>query len=189
MKRYLLSLLALHLLPAAAQELPDREPLYIVNGEERTEIQSIPPDDIERVEMLPADEETVARYGQRASNAVFLATDRLMLVSLRYDTPARFAEADSFSDYIADRVRWDETDPTARVVLRYTITETGRAEVDQELESTDNRLKRRVLKALAEAPAWTPATKNGSPIASQGILRIQLPKGRRMPRQVELIIR
>ena len=61
MKRYLLSLLALHLLPAAAQELPDREPLYIVNGEERTEIQSIPPDDIERVEMLPADEETVAR--------------------------------------------------------------------------------------------------------------------------------
>ena len=166
MKRYLLSLLALHLLPAAAQELPDREPLYIVNGEERTEIQSIPPDDIERVEMLPADEETVARYGQRASNGV-------MLVSLRYDTPARFAEAD----------------PTARVVLRYTITETGRAEVDQELESTDNRLKRRVLKALAEAPAWTPATKNGSPIASQGILRIQLPKGRRMPRQVELIIR
>ena len=166
MKRYLLSLLALHLLPAAAQELPDREPLYIVNGEERTEIQSIPPDDIERVEMLPADEETVARYGQRASNGV-------MLVSLRYDTPARFAE----------------TDPTARVVLRYTITETGRAEVDQELESTDNRLKRRVLKALAEAPAWTPATKNGSPIASQGILRIQLPKGRRMPRQVELIIR
>lgn len=182
MKRYLLSLLALHLLPAAAQELPDREPLYIVNGEERTEIRSIPPDDIERVEMLPADEETVARYGQRASNGV-------MLVSLRYDTPARFAEADSFSDYIADRVRWDETDPTARVVLRYTITETGRAEVDQELESTDNRLKRRVLKALAEAPAWTPATKNGSPIASQGILRIQLPKGRRMPRQVELIIR
>lgn len=184
MKRYLFFLLAaaLRLVSATAQELPDREPLYLVNGEERTEIRSIPPDDIERLEMLPADEETVARYGPRASNGV-------MLVSLRYDTPARFAEADSFSDYIADRVRWDETDPTARVVLRYTIAETGRAEVAQVLESTDNRLRRRVLKALAEAPAWTPATKDGAPIASQGILRVQLPKGRRMPRQAALIIR
>lgn len=184
MKRTLSFLLALAagLFAAAAQEPANREPLYLVNGEERTEIRSIPPDDIERVELLPADEETVARYGQRASNGV-------MLISLRYDTPARFEAAASFSDYIADRIRWDETDPTARVVLRYTVTETGRAEVDRELESTDSRLKRRVLKALAEAPAWTPATKGGRPVASQGILRIQLPKGRRMPRQAELIIR
>ena len=57
MKRYALTLFALlgsALLPAAAQK-----PLYIVNGRETEEIASIPPEDIERVETLPADEETV----------------------------------------------------------------------------------------------------------------------------------
>lgn len=59
MKRYALTLFALlgsALLPAAAQK-----PLYIVNGRETEEIASIPPEDIERVETLPADEETIAR--------------------------------------------------------------------------------------------------------------------------------
>ena len=48
-------------LPAAAQK-----PLYIVNGEPREEIASIPPEDIESVESLPADEQYIARYGERA---------------------------------------------------------------------------------------------------------------------------
>ena len=77
MKRYALTLFALlgsALLPAAAQK-----PLYIVNGRETEEIASIPPEDIERVETLPADEETIARYGLRASNGV-------LLVTLRYDS-------------------------------------------------------------------------------------------------------
>ena len=72
MKRYALTLFALlgsALLPAAAQK-----PLYIVNGRETEEIASIPPEDIERVETLPADEETIARYGLRASNGVLLVT-------------------------------------------------------------------------------------------------------------------
>ncbi len=164
-------------LHAAAQE-----PLYIVNGAECPDIKRIPPEEIERMETLPADEETIARYGERAANGV-------IVISLRYDTPARFEAAESFSDYIADHVHWDETDPTARVVVRYTVTPEGKAQPEQTLESTDSRLKRRVLKALAEAPRWRPATKNGEPIAATGILRIQLPKGRRMPRQAELIIR
>lgn len=183
MKKYLvfLSALCVAALHAAAQE-PRLEPLYIVNGVEREEIKSIPPDDIDHVEMLPADEQSIARYGERAAHGV-------MLVSLRYDTPARFEAAESFSDYIARRVRWDETDPVARIVLRYTVTAEGKAVVDQELEATDNRLKRRVLKALAEAPAWIPAMKNGKAIATQGVLRVQLPEGRPMPRQVELVWR
>ena len=87
------------------------------------------------------------------------------------------------------QVRWDESEPTARVVLRYKITPDGETVVQQELESTDNRLKRRVLKAVAEAPRWHPAQKNGAPVESEGVLSIQLPEGRRMPRQAELVIR
>lgn len=165
----------------ASQQL--HKPLYIVNGVVCDDLQAIPPEEIEHVEELPADEQTIARYGPAASNGV-------ILVTLRYDTPARFCtDAAGFDDYIAGQVRWDENEPTARVVLRYRILPDGGTEVTEELESTDNRLKRRILKAMAEAPPWTPATKDNRPIPSEGVLRIQLPAGREMPRPVELVLR
>ena len=67
---------------AAAQD-----PIYVVNGQVVSDIRNIPPGDIESTEMLPADEQTIARYGTEASNGV-------ILITLRYDTPARFPEAD-----------------------------------------------------------------------------------------------
>ena len=128
MKRYALLLYILFLAAAVRAATPRPQPLYIEN-----------------VEMLPADEETIARYGQRAAHGV-------MLITLRYDRPASFPADSAFGSYIARQVRWDESEPTARVVLRYKITPDGETVVQQELESTDNRLKRRVLKAVAEAP-------------------------------------
>ena len=62
---------------AAAQD-----PIYVVNGQVVSDIRNIPPGDIESTEMLPADEQTIARYGTEASNGV-------ILITLRYDTPAR----------------------------------------------------------------------------------------------------
>lgn len=182
MKRYVLLLSVLCFAAAVRAAAPKPVPMYIVNGKEMTEIRSIPPEDIENVEMLPADEETIARYGQRAAHGV-------MLITLRYDQPAAFPADSTFGSYIASRVRWDASEPAARVVLRYKITPEGDTVVHQELESTDNRLKRRVLKAVADAPRWKPAQKNGQPIESEGVLRIQLPEGKRMPRPVELVFR
>lgn len=182
MKRYIFILCALLAASAIEAATPKPKPLYIVNGKEATEIGSIPPEDIEHVETLPADEETIARYGQRAAHGV-------MLITLRYDEPASFPADTTFSGYIARQVRWDADEPAARVVLRYRITPAGETVVESELESTDNRLKRRVLKAVAEAPRWRPAQKNGQPVESEGVLRIQLPAGKRMPRPVELVYR
>lgn len=179
MKKLILLLFGL----LAALSAPAQEPLYIVNGEVRDEIRSIPPADIEHVEMLPADEQTVADHGQKANNGV-------MIITLRYDTPARFdAEGMDFDRYIGSRVKWTATDPAARVVFRFTVTAEGKAVAGDELESTDNRLRRRVLKALEEAPLWTPATRQGLPVASEGILCIQLPEGVPMPRERTLVLR
>lgn len=179
MKRYiiLIGVLFAALLPAAAQQ-----PLFLVNGTPRENIDDIPPEDIEHAEMLPADEENIARYGQRAVGGV-------LVVTLRYDRPAVFAADTTFGGYIARQVRWDDDEPAARVILRYKVTPEGRTEVVQELESTDNRLKRRVLKAVAEAPAWQPARKNGAAVESEGVLRIQLPEGKSIPKPVELVYR
>ena len=136
---------------AAAQD-----PIYVVNGQVVSDIRNIPPGDIESTEMLPADEQTIARYGTEASNGV-------ILITLRYDTPARFPEADgSFNDYISEQTDWDDSLPAARVVLRYKITTDGRTVPTDELEATDRRLRRRVIDAVEKHPAGSPPCATGS---------------------------
>ena len=176
---YLCSLtFALCPFPTAAQQ-----PLYIVNGVERSTMSDIPPEVIEQIEELPADEFTIARYGERAAHGV-------MLVTLKYDEPARFtADSLSFADYLTREVVWEADEPAARVVIRYRIEKDGSLQIDKILEATDRRFLRRVERALATAPRWEPARKAGEAVPSEGILRLQLPVGKRMPRNIELVIR
>ncbi|MEG1622320.1 MAG: TonB-dependent receptor [Alistipes sp.] len=159
-----------------------QEPIYIVNGVERTEIHSIPPADIEKIDLLPADETTIARYGEKADHGV-------MLITLRYDTPAQFdLDGLTFNQYIARQIRWTETDPTARLILRYTITAEGKMVIGEILEATDSRFKRLILKCIEESPAWIPATKAGQAVDSERILSILLPEGGILPQEPALII-
>lgn len=175
--------LALLLLLAAAHPAAAQQPLYIVNGREAEEILSIPIEEIERMETLPPDEETIARYGERAAEGVVLLT-------LRYDTPARFSvDSLTFGAYVARQVAWPEEEPAARVVVRYSVTPEGKTRSEEVLEVTDRRLQRRVLRAIEEAPCWEPARKEGRPVASTGVLRIQLPEGKPLARLPELVIR
>lgn len=159
-----------------------QQPLYIVNGVEQDEIKNISPDIIEKTEMLPADEQTIAIYGEKANHGV-------MLITLRHDLPAIFQGDKSFEEYIADNVKWESDEPVARVIFRYTITKEGKTVITKELEATNSKLKRRVMQAVEQAPSWLPATKQGVPVESEGVLNIQLPEGKEMPKPIQLILR
>lgn len=160
-----------------------QQPLYIVNGIERSDIRDIDPEVIEQMEELPADEFTIDRYGEKATNGV-------VLITLKYDTPARFtADTVSFARFVARQIKWSDSDPTARVVLRYRIAEDGTLSILETLQSTDPRLKRRVEKVVEASPRWEPARKAGKAVATEGVLRLQLPEGKPLPRQLELVIR
>ncbi|MDE5709505.1 MAG: TonB-dependent receptor [Alistipes sp.] len=178
MKRSLLLLAAL----LAGLSLQAQRPLYIVNGVPCDEVTSIAPDDIETVDELPADEETIARYGERAAGGV-------IRITLRYDVPATFSDTLSFADYVTREVKWAADEPAARVSLRYRVLADGSVEIRELLESTDNRLKRRILKAMAGAPRWEPAYKNGAPVETEHVLTLRLPEGKRMPREPYLRMR
>lgn len=166
----------------AAQVFVHRPPLYIVNGERMSEeqVKQINPSDIATNTLLPADEESIAKYGQEASNGV-------IVITLRYDTPAHFeveGEPSQLSEYIAARVKWEyPANPVARVVIRLKIKSDGVAEVVEVLEATDKRLLKRVNKVLAESPRWVPAKKEGKGIESEYILRMTLPRGMKLPRE------
>ncbi|MBQ1952791.1 MAG: energy transducer TonB, partial [Alistipes sp.] len=95
----------------------------------------------------------------------------------------------SFARFVARQIKWDDSDPTARVVLRYRIAEDGSLTILETLQSTDPRLKRRVEKVVEASPRWEPARKAGKAVATEGVLRLQLPEGKPLPRQLELVIR
>ena len=180
----LLTLLATNV---AAQEFVTRLPIYIVNGQRMSEeqVRKIDPSDIVDNKLLPADEESVALYGQDASNGV-------VVITLRYDTEAEFivdGQKQSYSNYIAEQVKWEEPNPAARVIISFTVNPDGTVSERNVLEATDRRLLKRIRKAMAEAPRWQPALKDGKGVSTQHVLRITLPKGRTPYRAGVVIIR
>ena len=157
-------------------------PLYIVNGVEMESVKHIPEENIEHIDHLVADETTVAKYGERANNGV-------ILITLRYDKEAQFMGDKPLADYVAERVKWNESWGVARYVARYTIGADGSFRLGTELESTDHQFRKRVLKALQGVPKWQPATKQGRAVESEYILRVQLPRGKAMPKEPYIVIR
>lgn len=171
--------IALFALGRAAAQQP---PLYIVNGQTVDDIRSIPPEDILSTELLPADEHSVALYGERANHGV-------VVVQLRYDTPAKFiCEEGSFSQFVASRVEWGELERVARYVVRFRVLCDGTIALDEELQSSEPRFRRRVLRALEDIPLWQPAMKDGVAVESSHVLRVQLPEGAEMPVEPAIIL-
>jgi hypothetical protein len=172
---------------ASAQIFETRLPIYIVNGERMSEeeVKAIHPADIVSNELLTVDESVIEKYGHDAANGV-------VVITLRYDTPARFevdGEDEKYSTYIAERVKWSEIEDVARVVISFTVEADGSVTEKDVLEATDRRLLARIRKAMEEAPKWVPAKLADKGVQTDHILRITLPMGRRMPREGAIIIR
>ena len=56
----------------------------------------------------------------------------------------------------------------------------GRARLTELIESTDNRLRQRVARAVKRAPSWAPAEREGRAVEVEQVLLIELPKGKRI---------
>ena len=166
---------------AAAQTPSEQSPLYIVNGVVRESVADIEEEDIELIETLPANEQNIERYGERARNGV-------VIISLCYDVEAVFTGGESFDDYIADHIKWPAHHSVERVTLRYTVESDGSITVGATLQATSRRLLNKVLSAIESAPKWQAATKAGKAVASQHVLCVQLPKGKPMPRERYVVI-
>ena len=181
MKRRLTLIVFALLLWCSATAQSNREPLYIINGVVRDSVADIPEKNIEHIETLPADEQTVAKYGEQANNGV-------VLITLCYDQAAQFEGGESFAQYIASKVKWPASEPVARFVMRFTVESDGTLTEGNILQSTDKRFAKRVLSVFASAPKWQPATKRGVAVSCEQLLIIQLPKGKQMPREPYIIM-
>lgn len=165
------------------QSLAAREPLYVVNGAVVASIDDIPHEDIESIDVLPADEESIALWGDGASEGV-------IIVRLRYDTPATFSAEgfDNFTDYLSSVVNWREPNAAERVSLRLTIATNGRARISEVLQATSRQFLRRVERAIEDAPLWGPAMRDGKAMECQHLVNLQLPLGSKMEAEHSVII-
>ena len=145
-------------------------------------VKHIPEKNIEHIDHLAANEESVAKYGERANNGV-------IVVTLRYDKEAKFTGEKPLADYVGERVKWPENYGVARFVARYTIETDGSFRLGTILQSTDHQFRKRVLKVLQSLPKWEPATKQGKAVESEYVLAVQLPKGKQMPKEPYIVIR
>ena len=179
--RRLLIMLWFALLWCSATAQSDHEPLYIVNGEVRSSVSDIPEKNIEKIETLPADEQTVQQYGDKANNGV-------VIITLCYDKAAIFPFSTTFSEYISSQIKWTANDPVARFVMRFTVNTDGTLTAGNILQSTDNRFAKRILSAFKQAPQWQAATKQGVAVESEHLLVVQLPKGKKLPREPYIIM-
>ena len=177
--RIIATLLAL----LTASALWAQQPLYVVNGNIVESIEHIPQEDIESIDVLPADEDTIAKWGLAASEGV-------IIVRLKYDTRATFAAEgyNNFTAYLAGCVKWKSSMPAERASLRITIAEDGTATIAEVLETTSRQFLKRVVKAIESAPRWQPAMRDGKPVATIELVNIQLPTGKPLPSEHYVII-
>lgn len=160
-----------------------RGPLYVVNGRVVQSIDHIPHEDIRSIDVLPANEQTIATWGSDASEGV-------ILVTLRYDTPAQFLSEGiaNYTDYLATKVNWGDNMPAERVSLRIVVDTSGRASVSEVLEATSRQYLKRVVRAIEASPLWSPAMLDGAPVTTQHLVNLTLPVGKSMPREQVVIV-
>ena len=72
--------------------------------------------------------------------------------------------------------------------MRFTVNIDGTLTAGNILQSTDNRFAKRVLSAFKQAPQWQAATKQGVAVESEHLLVVQLPKGKKLPREPYIIM-
>ncbi len=176
-KRLLLVLVGLFAVCSASAQL------YIVNGEEYTaeQMRRIDPERVEHTEQITLNDSIMARFGERAADGV-------IVVKLKHDTEPQFSvDSLSFREWVEREVAWGNDEPAARVVYRYVVGIDGRARLTELIESTDNRLRQRVVRAVKRAPSWIPAEREGRAVEVEQVLIIELPKGKRMRGKYYLI--
>ncbi|MFR9603249.1 MAG: hypothetical protein SNG02_05185 [Rikenellaceae bacterium] len=145
-----------------------QKPLYIVNGKVVEGEFDTNSTLVERIEYLSG-EEAVEMYGVGASNGV-------VLVTLKFETPPKFSESESLRDHISQRITWIDEENPAQVIFKYRVDPTGRMEVVEILSSDSKKLTKRIYKVVEQMPLWSsPALNSGEAVESFGTERIKVP--------------
>ncbi len=159
------------------------DPLFIVNGKEvsKSVFENLSPEILDNITVLK-DVESTKQYGTRGDNGV-------IVVTLKCDTPPIFSTDKTFKQYLHENIKWSDKEYLAKAYIKFTLKADGSTELI-EIDSDNNRFKRRVLKTFESAPKWlSPAMNMGKGVEVEYMEYINLPKNKISQNKSNIIIR
>ena len=158
------------------------KPLYVVDGipmDNKFNIESIKPEEIKEITVLK-DDNAAGKYGEAAKDGVIEITLKKGDANEEKPAPDIYinskkaipfqqvaqkpgfngGDANEFSKYVAQNVVYPESCRQSkiegRVILEFTVTETGEVGDIRILRSVNSDLDREAVRVVAQSPIWTP---------------------------------
>ena len=168
------------------------KPLYVVDGipmDNKFNIESIKPEEIKEITVLK-DDNAAGKYGEAAKDGVIEITLKKGDVNEEKPAPDIYinskkaipfqqvaqkpgfngGDANEFSKYVAQNVVYPESCRQSkiegRVMLEFTVTETGKVGDIRILRSVNSDLDREAVRVVAQSPTWTPGRDENGKVVS-----------------------
>ena len=171
----------------AKQDVPaDKQPLYMVDGAPVTleYVQAIPPQKIKYMHILKEGADYYEEFGDTSNGVI--------LINLKSDDPRVEDDPDTLPEFLGGsfttfeewvvqnthypyRLTKERSDLWAHLLVKYIINTSGYVEVVEitTMKGTPSRYFDEEIRAtMLKSPRWTPAMKDGSPVAYQASMPI-----------------
>lgn len=161
------------------------DPLYVVDGKITQTISQIPPQDIERIEVLK-DNSATALYGSMGKNGVIVITTKSETYQYQDDSarvvrtkpqakfllPEEMPEfpggEEALKQYITSHINYPESAREngihGKVYVTFTITKEGKVTGAKLARGVDPALDKEAVRVISSLPDWKPGKQNGQPV-------------------------
>ena len=168
-----------------------KEPLYIVDGIITKHINQVPPEDIERIDMLNK-ETSIKYYGSEGKNGVVLISTKSKSYTLPHDTsktvrpitkeqftvpevwPQFPGGNEAYQEYIESNMRYPQSAKEkgiqGNVHVTFKVTREGKIENVRLARGVDPALNEEAIRLVSSMPDWNPGIRKGEPVEMPGVV-------------------
>jgi len=153
------------------------EPLYVVDGEIRKNIESIQPDSIESISVLK-DESATVLYGEKGKNGVILINTKNGIKNSKQEPGKVYSIVDempefpggetSLRKYIDNSIRYPEiareNGIEGKVYVTFVVGRDGYVKDAKIQRGVDPSLDKEALRVISSLPIWKPGKFDGKPV-------------------------
>ena len=163
--------------PAEGEEYT-ATPLFVIEGNvapKDFDLNSIDPETIESIRVLKDGTTSIEKYGDAAKNGVVEITLKKQL----QDGPQTFNGGNNadFAKWVQANIRYPEgATKVGRVAVSFTVSETGKVTDVKALTGPEEILNEEAVRVIASSPDWSPAIKDGKPVAIKLVIPVDFTK-------------
>ena len=162
------------------EEIPEGKPRFVIDGkvmELDFDLKEVDPKTIESMEVLK-DETAIEKYGEIAKNGVIVINLKKQepqeeeVISFQFagEKPSfNGGDVNDFNKWVAQNMRYPEEaikkKLSGRVMVSFVVGSDGVVKDVKVLRGVDPLLDAEAVRVVSSSPKWTPATKDGEPVA------------------------